>query len=116
MPLPVSFSASFSPYHDDDPISDFFEDSSQRLTSVIAAVIAVHVGLYFSLSSSFIVPDLIPDEPEPIPVQIIAFEDLPQSEPDVEEVAPEELTPAIPIQAPSLRPAERLRGRLHQGP
>ena len=101
MPLPATFSARFSPYHDDDPVTDFFEDSAQRITSIIALVFAVHVGLYFTLSSNFIVPDLIADEPEPIPVQIIAFEDLPQ--PLEATPPPADITPAIPIQAPPPR-------------
>ncbi|WP_418152565.1 hypothetical protein AB8615_02205 [Litorimonas sp. RW-G-Af-16] len=108
MTMPVTFYANFSPYHDDDPISDFFDDDAQRVTSIIALVFAIHVALVFALSSNFIVPDLKPDEPDPIPVQIVSFEELAP----VEETPPPpevDLRPAVPAPAtaPRVKPKPR---------
>ena len=94
----------FSPYLDDDPWVDFFEDLAQRGTTVIATVLAVHVGLFFALSANFVIPDLKEEEPEPIPIQIIAFEDLqpePEPAPEVIDIAP--IAPPPPP-APTVRP------------
>ena len=94
----------FSPYLDDDPWVDFFDDVAQRATTVIAAVLAVHFALFFVLNANFIVPDL-KEEPDPIPVQIIAFEDLqpapaPETEPEIIDVAPVVPPPPRPKPAP----------------
>ncbi|MEM9599785.1 MAG: hypothetical protein AAF926_02060, partial [Pseudomonadota bacterium] len=74
-------SANFSPYHDPDPLADFLEDDAQRGTSTFLIVLIIHAALYFALTSNFIVPDLKPDEPEIVPVQIVTFE-TPQPEPE----------------------------------
>lgn len=85
----------FSPYLDDDPWVDFFDDLAQRGTTIVATVLAVHVALFFVMSTNFVVPDLKEEEPDPIPVQIIAFEDLqPEPAPEVIDIAP--ITPPPP--------------------
>ncbi len=90
----------FSPYHDPNRLADFFEDDAQRGTGTVVLAIAVHAFLFFALSTNFIVPDLKPDEPEVIPVQIVAFEaPQPKPEPVAEPVA----APVIP--APRARAA-----------
>ncbi len=98
MNLPVTFFANFSPYHDPDPVSDFYEDTAQRITSVVALVFAVHIAIFFMLSTRFVMPDMIEEELEPIPVQIIAFEDLPAVPAPPPEIT--ELRPAVPAPAP----------------
>lgn len=101
----ISNDRAFSPYHDDAPFADWVEDDAQRLTSVVASAFALHVGLFFFLTGYFVVPDLQPDEPEIVPVQIVTFE-APQPEPEiVPEPAPEVLRPAIPV--PSIAPQPR---------
>lgn len=94
----------FSPYHDPDRLADFFEDDAQRGTGTVVLAIAVHAFLFFALSTNFIVPDLKPDEPEVIPVQIVAFE-APQPEP--EPVAEPVAAPVIPVPARAPRPQPR---------
>ncbi len=96
----------FSPYHDDDPVLDFFQDDSQRITSIIATVFAIHLGLFFALSANFIIPDLKPDEPEILPVQIVTFDPTPQPEP-LPAPEPEIIQPAIP--APAVAPRQKPR-------
>ena len=81
----ASAAVTFSPYHDPNRVVDFFDDEAQRGTGVFLGAMLVHAALFFTLSSNFIVPDLKPDEPEIIPVQVVAFE-APQPEPDVVEV------------------------------
>lgn len=91
----------FSPYLDDDPWVDFFDDLAQRSTTIATSVIAVHIALFFAMQANFIVPDLKEEEPEPIPVQIIAFENLKADpEPPAEVI---DITPAVPAQAPPPR-------------
>lgn len=95
----------FSPYHDPDPIADFFEDDAQRGVGTVMVAILVHAGLFLALSSNFIVPDLQPDEPDFVPVQIVSFE-APQ--PDPEPVPEVEVAPPVvpvPARAPTPRPA-----------
>ena len=96
----------FSPYHDDDVVLDFIQDDAQRITSIIATVFAIHLGLFFALSANFIIPDLKPDEPEVLPVQIVTFDPTPQAEPEPAP-PPEVITPAIP--APSVAPRPKPR-------
>ena len=104
--MPVTYFANFSPYHDPDPVSDFFDDDAQRIVTILAAVLFIHIFLIFILSTNFIVPDLIEDEPEVVPVQIVAFEELAP----VEETPPPpvvDLRPAIP--APAAAPRTKPR-------
>ncbi len=105
---PTSFTSdNFSPYHDDNPVLDFFDDDAQRITSVVAAVFAIHFALIMMLSPHFIMPDLLPDEPEIVPVQIVSFDPTPQAEPEAKptpEPDPEVIRPAIPAPAPKPKP------------
>ncbi|WP_298913044.1 hypothetical protein [uncultured Algimonas sp.] len=99
----------FSPYHDADPVADFFEDDAQRGTGTVLAALLVHSALFFALSSNFVVPDLKPDEPEIVPVRIVSYEapqpqPIPETEP-VPETQPVEAPPPVPTPAPSPRPA-----------
>lgn len=99
MKLPGSLTDTFSPYLDLDPVADFFEDLGQRAATVLGTAIGIHLALFFLLQPNFVMPDLKPDEPESIPVQIIAFEDLPAEAPPPEEeivVQPVAPTPAPP--------------------
>lgn len=97
----------FSPYLDPDPWADFYDDMAQRGTTIVALVLAVHMGLFFMLQSNFIVPDLKDDpEPDPIPVTIITFAD-PEPEADPEsETAPEviDVSPVLPPATPAPAP------------
>lgn len=97
----------FSPYHDDDVVMDFIQDDAQRITSIIATVFAIHLGLFFALSANFIVPDLKPDEPDVLPVQIVTFDPTPPAEEPAPAPPPEVITPAIP--APSVAPRPKPR-------
>lgn len=94
----------FSPYHDPDPIADFFEDDAQRGVGTVMVAILVHAGLFFALSSNFIVPDLLPDAPDFVPVQIVSFE-VPQADPEpVLEVEAAPPVVPVPARAPAPRP------------
>ncbi len=96
--------ASFSPYHDEDPILDFLDDHAQRLSVNAVLVFLLHIGLAFSLSQSFIIPDLLPPpEPEAVTVEIVTFDPEPEPEVDPAPVveAPE---PAPPPPAPVPEP------------
>lgn len=100
----------FSPYLDPDPWADFYDDMAQRGTTVVALVLAVHVGLFFMLQSNFIVPDLKDDpEPDPIPVTIITFAEpapVPDPEPGPEVI---DVSPVVPAAtaAPAPRPVPK---------
>lgn len=89
----------FSPYLDDEPIAEFFDDVGQRgmVTGLFALV--VHVLIFMILQARLSIPH-IPDEPEPIVVEIISFE--PEAEPEPEPEPEPELRPAVPppAQAP----------------
>lgn len=93
----------FSPYLDDDPWVDFFDDIAQRGTTIVASVFAVHIALFFAMQINFVMPDLKEEEePDPIPVQIVAFEDLKAaSEPEAEVI---DIAPAVPAPAPRVKP------------
>ena len=94
--------ASFSPYHDDDRLTDFLDDDAQRLTANAAIVFLVHVGLVLSLSGSFIVPDLKPPPPpEAVTVEIVTFDPQPEPEPAPVVIEP---APAPPPPAPVPKP------------
>ncbi|MGJ8561236.1 MAG: hypothetical protein ACSHX3_13455 [Litorimonas sp.] len=94
----------FSPYHDPDPIADFFEDDAQRGTGTVIAAVLVHAALFLALSSNFIVPDLKPKEPEVVPVQIVSYE-APQPDPEpVPEVEAAPPVVPVPARAPAPRP------------
>ena len=88
------------PYHDPDRLADFLEDDAQRGTGTVVLAITVHVALFFALSGNFMVPDLKPDEPDVIPVQVVIFE-APQ--PDPESVAKPPVIP-VPARAPRREP------------
>ena len=83
MKRPVTYFANFSPYHDPDPLSDFYDDSAQRITSIIATVIGVHLAIFFMMSPRFVMPDLVIDPPEAISVELIELE---EEEPEPEPV------------------------------
>ncbi len=99
----------FSPYLDPDPIADFLEDAGQRgiITSLLAFF--VHVILFFVLQTRLDIPH-VPDEPEPIIVEIISFEPEAEPEPEIEpeiQPEPEPITRAAvppPTQAPVSKP------------
>ena len=85
--------ASFSPYHDEDRLSDFLDDDAQRLAANAAVVFLVHLGLVLSLSGSFIVPDLKPPPPpEAVTVEIVTFDPEPEPEPEPEVSAADRAT------------------------
>ena len=90
----------FSPYLDDHPLLDALDDDAQRAASIIALALVVHAALFFVLSANFVVPDLLPDEPDIVPVQIVTYQE-PMAEPDPAP-APEINQPAVP--APSVAP------------
>ncbi len=101
----------FSPYLDDEPIAEFFDDVGQRgmVTGLFALI--VHVLILMVLQSRLDIPH-IEDEPEPIIVEIISFEPepepeaKPEAEPEPEPEAEPELRPAVPppAQAPVPKP------------
>ncbi|MCF6275134.1 MAG: hypothetical protein L3J05_05165, partial [Robiginitomaculum sp.] len=99
----------FSPYLDDEPIAEFFDDVGQRAMVTGFLALFVHVLIFMILQSRLDIPH-VPEEPEPITVEIISFE--PESEPEAEpEPTPEpepepELRPAVPppAQAPVPQP------------
>jgi len=103
--------ASFSPYHDEDRLSDFLDDDAQRFTANAAIVFLVHVGLVLSMSGSFIVPDLKPPPPpEAVTVEIVTFEPQPEPEPIAEPVIIEPIPappPPAPIPKPQPKPEPR---------
>lgn len=97
----------FSPYLDPEPIAEFFDDVGQR--SMVTGLLAfgVHVLIFMILQTRLDIPH-VPDEPEPIIVEIISFEPQAEPEPKAEpEAEPEpELRPAVPppAQAPVPKP------------
>ncbi len=99
----------FHPYLSPDPWADFYDDIGQRWSSVIGTAVITHIFLFFVISSNFIVPTLKPEEPEPIPVQIVTFgpaetkvEPVPVPQPP----APPPIAAAPPpAQAPRVKPA-----------
>ncbi len=100
----ASYQRRFSPYLDDNPLLDLLDDDAQRMASIIAGALFVHVALFFVLSANFIVPDLLPDEPDIVPVQIVTYQE-PAPEPEiVPEPAPEIIQPAVPAPAIAPRP------------
>lgn len=103
MKLPGSLTDTFSPYLDLDPLADFFEDLGQRAATVLGTAIGIHLALFFLLQPNFVMPDLKPDEPEAIPVQIIAFEDLVAETPPEEEIVVQPIAPT-PAPPPPPRP------------
>ncbi len=97
--------ASFSPYHDDDRLSDFLDDDALRVTSNAAVVFAIHVGIIFAMSGNFIVPDLKPPPPpKAVTVEIITYDPTPEPEPEPEPVVVE-IKPTAP--PPAAVPAPR---------
>ena len=112
-------SGRFSPYHDDRPLDGLLDDDAQRGTLVFAAALLIHAGLFFALSQNFIVPDLIPDEIEPIPVQIVTLEPpAPEAEPEPTPI-PETIQPAIqpqPLRHVQNPRRHRLSRNLFQNP
>lgn len=105
--------ASFSPYHDEDRLSDFLDDDAQRISANAAIVFFVHLGLVLSLSGNFIVPDLKPPPPpEAVTVEIVTFEPQPEPEPEpapapvIIETRPTPPPPA-PVPKPQPKPQPR---------
>jgi hypothetical protein len=105
--------ASFSPYHDEDRISDFLDGGVQRFSTNAAIVFVVHVGLVFALSGSFIVPDLKPPPPpEPITVEIVTFDPVQEPEPEPEPIVIEpQITSKPPVAVPAPRPSPKPQPR-----
>ena len=103
--------ASFSPYHDEDRLSDFLDDDAQRLTANAIIVFFVHVGLALSLSGSFIVPDLKPPPPpEAVTVEIVTFDPQPEPEPEPAPIVVEPvLAPPPPAPVPKPQPIPQPR-------
>ena len=98
--------ASFSPYHDDNRLTDFLDDDAQRYAANAIIVFFVHVGLVLSLSGSFIVPDLKPPpEPEAVKVEIVTFDPVPEVEETPAPVIIEpQFTPPPPAAVPKPQP------------
>jgi len=97
--------ASFSPYHDDDRLTDFLDDDAQRFVATAAIVFLVHVGLVLSLSGSFIVPDLKPPpDPEAVTVEIITFDPVPIVEEPPAPVISEPVFTPPPVAVPEPQP------------
>ena len=95
----------FSPYLDDDPVAEFFDDVGQR--SMVTGLFAflVHLAIFFILQTRLDIPH-VPDEPEPIIVEIISFEPEVEPEPEIEP-EPEPIQRAAvppPAQAPVPKP------------
>jgi len=100
----------FSPYLDPEPWADFWEDFARRHITAITAALCIHILLFLFFQPSFIMPDIKEDEPEAIPVQIIAFGELPRAvEPEPVVEAPRPPTPAVapPPPPPSVRPTPK---------
>ncbi|MCF6221228.1 MAG: hypothetical protein L3J65_08965 [Robiginitomaculum sp.] len=95
----------FSPYLDDEPIAEFFDDVGQRtmVTGLLAFI--VHVLIFMILQSRLDIPH-VPEDPEPITVEIISFEPETEPEPSPEPEPEPELRPAVPppAQAPISKP------------
>lgn len=94
----------FSPYLDPDPIAEFFDNVGQR--SMVTGLFAflIHILIFMILQTRLDIPH-VPDELEPIIVEIISFEPEIEPEPEVElepEIEPE-LRAAVPppAQAPA---------------
>lgn len=93
----------FSPYLDPEPIAEYFDHSTHRIGTAITFAIVVHFGFFLMLHSQFTLP-ILPDDPEPIKVQIISFEPEPEIVPEVE-LRPSVPTPALaPIPKPKPKP------------
>lgn len=112
MLFPSSQRDDFSPYLDADFLAEFWEDYARRTMTVIVGTLVVHLALFLFLQPSFVMPDLIEDEPEAIPVQIIAFGDVPKAvepapEENVVEPAPQRVEPK-PRPAPTPRRVDPL--------
>ncbi len=82
------------------------DDDAQRFTANAAIVFAVHVGLIFAMSGSFIVPDLKPPPPpEAITIEIVTFDPSPEPEPEPAPIIVEpKPTPPPPAPVPAPRP------------
>lgn len=104
MKLPHRLSNGFSPYRDPEPWAEFYDDVAQRGSTAFVIAFAVHLGLFAVLQPSFRMPD-IPEEPEAIPVQIIAFEDVQKEETPTPE--PVVIRPAVPTPVVAPKPKPR---------
>lgn len=94
-----------SPYHDPQPVADFFEGLTQRTASALSIAVAIHIAMFLVLNTRIYVPPPPPEDPTPIDVQIISFEPEPVAEPEPEP-APEP-TVIVPAQAPAPRAKPR---------
>ena len=105
MTLPYHQKRNFSPYRDDEPWAEYYDDIARRGQTAAAIAFAVHIAFFFMLQPSFRMPD-IPQDPDVIPVQIIAFEQA-APEPAAE---PEIVIPCLLYTSPS--PRDRTRSRM----
>lgn len=97
--------ASFSPYHDDNRILDFFDDAPQRLTLNAVVVIFIHVGLALFLANGFVIPDLKPPpEPEAVIVEIVTFDPVPEPEPEPAPIIETPEPAPLPVPVPTPQP------------
>jgi hypothetical protein len=96
----------FSPYLDPDPIAEFFDDVGQRGMVTGLFAVLIHVLILMVLQTKLDIPH-VPEEPEPIIVEIISFEPQVEPEPEIELVP--ELRAAVPppAQAPVPKPKPR---------
>jgi len=106
--LPVTYFANFSPYHDPDPISDFYDDFAQRITSIIATVLGIHLAIFFMMSPRFVMPDLKVDPPEAISVELVQLEE--------QEFEPDPIVTKTVIKAPSVKPKPKPAPELEPTP
>lgn len=95
------FEDKFSPYLDDEPISEFFDDVGGRGATAFGLAVLVHIGLFVFLQSQGFLFEA-PEKPKPIQIEIISFEpekqkDTPQN---TQVTKPVEKTPAT---APRIR-------------
>lgn len=100
-------SDTFSPYLDPEPWAEWWEDFARRNTLAIFIAFIIHVAFFFMIQPSFVVPDLLPDEPETIPIQIVAFEEL-QPEP-ISEPEPVISPPPVAAPPPTVKPKPKPR-------
>ena len=66
MTLPYHQKRNFSPYRDDEPWAEYYDDIARRGQTAAAIAFAVHIAFFFMLQPSFRMPD-IPQDPDVIP-------------------------------------------------
>lgn len=92
----------FSPYLDPDPIAEFFDDVGQRSMVTGLFAFTIHIFIFMILQTRLDIPH-VPDELEPIIVEIISFEPAVEAEIEPEPEIEPELRAAVPppAQAPA---------------